>query len=646
MKILITGINGQVGSALVRQAQDKGLEVVAISREQWDMAQAPEQGEELVLEAKPDLVINPAAYTNVDGAEDDEATALKVNADAPRALAKGCKQLDIPIFHVSTDYVFDGTKEEPYVETDQTNPINAYGRTKLAGELAVQEETEKYIILRTSWLFSKDGKNFVNTILRLAKDRNELKVVNDQYGGPTNAECIAEVLLQLTTGHKDQWGTYHYSDQPFVSWFEFAKKIVEKGVKGGVLSKAPVIKPCGSDEFPVKAKRPKNSRLSNDNLARLLGISACNWGEKISLFLNEKIYVTKAYLPNKNKYKKYLDYIYESGWLTNNGALLQCLEKRLADFLGVKHLICVSNGSIALQVAYKALNLKGEVITSPFSFVATTSTLVWEGLTPVFCDINDKSFNLDSDCIVRLISKKTSAILPVHVFGNPCDVKSIQKIANKYNLKVIYDAAHAFNVDFSKKNVLNFGDISIVSFHSTKLFHTIEGGALITNNDALAQKIRKSINFGITGPESIDGVGTNAKMNEFQAAMGLCVLDDIDFIHEQRKNIWSLYRKGLEGLVYFQQWNSKSNNNYAYAPILLKTELDVVNLQNFLEGHNIYTRRYFYPSLDTLGYLKGNSSCNISHDISSRILCLPIYPGLDLKKVKLIVKLVRIFLKK
>ena len=277
MKILITGINGQVGSALVHQAQYKGHEVVAISREQWDMAQAPEQGEDLVLDVKPDLVIHPAAYTNVDGAEDDEVTALKVNADAPRALAKGCKQLDIPIFHVSTDYVFDGTKEEPYVETDQTNPINAYGRTKLAGELALQEETEKYIILRTSWVFSKDGKNFVNTILRLAKERDELKVVNDQFGGPTSADCIAEVLLQLATEHQDQWGIYHYSGQPFVSWYEFAKKIVEQGVKDGLLTKAPVIKPCGSDEFPVKAKRPQNSTLFNASIKNRMYMLDCDW---------------------------------------------------------------------------------------------------------------------------------------------------------------------------------------------------------------------------------------------------------------------------------------------------------------------------------------------------------------------------------
>ena len=277
MRILITGMNGQVGSALVRQAKVQGHDVIAISREQWDMAQSPEYGEELVLKTKPDLVINPAAYTNVDGAEEDEAVALKVNADAPRALARGCQQLDIPIFQVSTDYVFDGSKEEPYVETDKTNPINAYGRTKLAGELAVQEETQKYIILRTSWVFSKDGKNFVNTILRLAKERDELKVVNDQFGGPTSAACIAEVLLQLATEHKEHWGIYHFSGQPFVTWYEFAKKIVEQGLKGGVLTKSPAIKPCGSDEFPAKALRPRNSRLSQENTRKISSQPYCDW---------------------------------------------------------------------------------------------------------------------------------------------------------------------------------------------------------------------------------------------------------------------------------------------------------------------------------------------------------------------------------
>ena len=284
MKMLITGINGQVGSALVRQAKVQGHDVIAISREQWDMAQSPEYGEELVLKTKPDLVINPAAYTNVDGAEEDEAVALKVNADAPRALARGCQQLDIPIFQVSTDYVFDGSKEEPYVETDKTNPINVYGRTKLAGELAVQEETQKYIILRTSWVFSKDGKNFVNTILRLAKERDELKVVNDQFGGPTSAACIAEVLLQLATEHKEHWGIYHFSGQPFVSWYELAKQIVEQGIKDGLLTKVPQIKPCGSDEYPVIAKRPKNSRLSSKKIASYFGLSVCDWTQSVRGF--------------------------------------------------------------------------------------------------------------------------------------------------------------------------------------------------------------------------------------------------------------------------------------------------------------------------------------------------------------------------
>jgi len=285
MRILITGMNGQVGSALVRQAKAQGHDVIAISREQWDMALLPEHGEVLVEKLKPDLVINPAAYTNVDGAEDDEVVAMKVNADAPRALAKGCQQQDIPLFHVSTDYVFDGIKEEPYVETDQTNPINVYGRTKLAGELAIHEETKKYIILRTSWVFSKDGKNFMNTILKLAKERDELQVVNDQFGGPTGADCIAKVLLQLSTAHKEQWGIYHYSGMPHVSWVEFARKIVEQAVKHSKLDKAPDIKSCGSIEFTVKAKRPSNSRLSSKKLEKIFRESACDWKSLVEDFI-------------------------------------------------------------------------------------------------------------------------------------------------------------------------------------------------------------------------------------------------------------------------------------------------------------------------------------------------------------------------
>lgn len=277
MKILITGISGQVGAALSSQAKAQGHEVVAISRGRWDMALFPEYGEELVLQTKPDLVINLAAYTDVDNAEDDEETALRVNADAPGSLATGCNQLGIPLFHVSTDYVFDGTKEEPYVESDQTNPLNAYGRTKLAGELAIQQQTQKYLILRTSWVFSKEGKNFINTILRLARNCDELKVVNDQFGGPTNADCIARVLLQFSTGHEGRWGIYHYSGQPFVSWYDFAKKIIEHGVERGTILKAPVIIPCSSEAFPTKAQRPQNSKLSNEKIKKSFSHHTCDW---------------------------------------------------------------------------------------------------------------------------------------------------------------------------------------------------------------------------------------------------------------------------------------------------------------------------------------------------------------------------------
>ena len=237
--------------------------------------------------------------------------------------------------------------------------------------------------------------------------------------------------------------------------------------------------------------------------------------------------VTKAYLPDRKKLTQYIDQIYENGWLTNNGPLLQKLENRLASYLGVKNLILVANGSLALQLAYKALDLRGEVVTTPFSFAATTSTLAWEGLEPKFADIDKRSFNIDPKNIEKIITDKTTAIVPVHVFGNPCEVELISDLAKKYNLKVVYDAAHAFGVTYKGQSVLKYGDISTLSFHATKIFHTIEGGAVITENDEIAKKIRSLINFGITGPDKIEGIGTNAKMNEFEAAMGHCVLDEI-----------------------------------------------------------------------------------------------------------------------
>lgn len=351
--------------------------------------------------------------------------------------------------------------------------------------------------------------------------------------------------------------------------------------------------------------------------------------------------VTKAYLPNKEKYKGYIDRIYESGWLTNNGTLLRELEQRLQTYLGVKHLILVANGSLALQLAYKALDLKGEVITTPFSFIATTSTIAWEGLKPIFADIDPNSFNIDLSNIEEQVTDKTSAIVPVHVLGNPCDVEAIQSIADKHNLKVIYDAAHAFGTQYKGQSVLNYGDISTLSFHATKLFHTIEGGAVITNDDELAKKIRLLINFGITSPTSIESIGINAKMNEFEAAMGLCVLDEIEQITQQRQVIWQTYKQELKGLVRFQQFNEHSNNNYAYAPVVFESEQQLLKVEQALKKRDIIPRRYFYPSLESLNYLQTNQECKNSRDIVSRILCLPIYSDLtkeEQQKIILITK--------
>lgn len=353
------------------------------------------------------------------------------------------------------------------------------------------------------------------------------------------------------------------------------------------------------------------------------------------------INVTKTYLPNKEKYKKYIDEIYENGWITNNGPVVQKLEKRLAEYLGVKNIVLVSNGTIALEIAYRTLGLKGFVITTPFSFVATTSSLVTNQLLPIFADIDENTFNLYSKNIENLITPNTSAILPVHVFGNVCDVEEIEKIANNNNLKVIYDAAHAFDVKYKDQSILNYGDISTLSFHATKLFHSIEGGALVINDDELVEKARYLINFGIKNTEEIPYLGTNAKMNEFEAAMGLCVLDDIAEIKEKRKKISEIYKKELKNLVQFQEQNESATENYSYFPVVFKSEDELLKVQKALNDKQIFPRRYFYPSLDTLEYIEPKQECKISRDISKRILCLPIYSELEKEIQNKIIKTIK-----
>ncbi|MGM8885997.1 DegT/DnrJ/EryC1/StrS family aminotransferase [Psychrobacter sp. 1U2] len=339
--------------------------------------------------------------------------------------------------------------------------------------------------------------------------------------------------------------------------------------------------------------------------------------------------VTKAYLPNKDNYQDYVEGIFRRGWLTNNGRLVKELENRLQNYLGVKHLIVVANGTLALQLAYKALELKGEVITTPFSFVATTSSLVWEGLKPVFVDIDSATFNMDTTKITAKISKNTSALVPVHVFGNPCEVEQIQDIAQKNNLKVIYDGAHAFDTQYKGQSVLSYGDISTLSFHATKLFHSTEGGAIITNDDELAGKIRLMMNFGIASATKINAMGINAKMNEFEAAMGLCVLDEIELIKDSRAKVWRIYQQALtQKTLSFQHWHKSSENNHAYAPILFNSEPELLRVEAKLKQNHIFPRRYFYPSLDTLDYLGHKQVCKQSRDIASRILCLPLFTGL------------------
>jgi len=352
------------------------------------------------------------------------------------------------------------------------------------------------------------------------------------------------------------------------------------------------------------------------------------------------INVTKTYLPDIDKYKKYIDEIYETGRVTNRGPLVDKLEKRLEKYLGVKNLILVSSGTDALKIAYRALEIKGEAITTPFSFVATTSSLVTNGIKPIFADIKKDTLNIDPKNIEKAITKETSAIVPVHVFGSVCEVEEIERIASQNNLKIIYDAAHAFGVKFKGESVLKRGDISILSFHATKIFHTIEGGALIVNDDSLVDKVRYLINFGIKDETTILELGTNSKMNEFEAAMGMCVLDEMENISHRRKAAWEYYERKLRGLVEFQKRGDNETQNYGYFPILLKNERQVVDLMEALNKKYIFPRRYFSPSLDTLPYIEPKQTMNISRSISKRVLVLPLSAELTKSEQKIIIKII------
>ncbi len=350
--------------------------------------------------------------------------------------------------------------------------------------------------------------------------------------------------------------------------------------------------------------------------------------------------VTKPFLPSQQVYQSYLDGVWKRNWLTNMGPLASDLELRLKDFLKVDHLLFVTNGTVALQMAIKALDLKGEIITTPFSFVATTSSIVWEGCTPVFVDIDTKSLNIDADKIEAAITDKTSAILATHVYGNPCDVEKIQQISDKYQLKVIYDGAHAFGVEYKGKSIFEYGDISTCSLHATKLYHSIEGGLVITKNSLLLKKLAYMRNFGFDGPERFSELGINGKNSEFHAAMGLANLQYIEKIHNRRKELTDAYNSRLTNLRGYQpEWHKHATVNYAYYPVVLESEELLLEIKWELDSHEIFTRRYFYPSLaNSLPYVE-KKKLEITDSISKRVLCLPLYHDLTLEEVDLICRL-------
>lgn len=351
--------------------------------------------------------------------------------------------------------------------------------------------------------------------------------------------------------------------------------------------------------------------------------------------------ITKPFLPPQEEYEKYLSAIWKREWLTNMGPLANQLEMNYKTYFNVNHLLYVTNGTIALQMAVKALELEGEIITTPFSFIATTSVIVWEGCKPVFVDIDPHTLNIDPTKIEAAINSKTSAILATHVYGNPCDVEAIDAIAKKHNLKVIYDAAHAFGVQLKGKSIFEYGDISTLSLHATKLCHTIEGGLVIAKDPILLKKMASMRNFGIAGFHSFSELGINAKNSEFHAAMGLVNLAYADRIIAKRRELITRYDENLKGLkAYRPQWHIDSENNGAYYAVVVESEQLLERIVESLNKKDIGTRRYFYPSLaSALPYLEPQSM-SVTDNISKRVLCLPLYYDLTLEEIDYICSII------
>lgn len=358
------------------------------------------------------------------------------------------------------------------------------------------------------------------------------------------------------------------------------------------------------------------------------------------------IQVTRSSLPEFEEYVEEIRDIWTSRWLTNNGSKHQSLEAALKEYLGIGQLVLFSNGHLALEGALQAMDLTGEVITTPFTFPSTTHAIVRSGLTPVFADIDASDCTLDPNGIEKLITEKTSAILPVHVYGNVCDTESIEKIALKYGLKVIYDAAHTFGITLQGKGIASFGDASMFSFHATKVFNTIEGGAVAFRDPALKTRLDALKNFGITSPETAEYVGGNAKMNEFQAAMGLCNLKHVDEEIEKREQVVQRYQENLAGIQGIRLLKARSDvtRNYAYFPVIFdgfKKNRDQVGEE--LEQHDIHPRKYFYPLTSKLSCYEGildSKDTPVALQVAQRILTLPLYSDLSPSEVDRICQII------
>jgi dTDP-4-dehydrorhamnose reductase len=649
LKIVLIGADGMLGSDLARVLKNQPVDLVPLLFPAIDFCK-PETVEAALNPLEFDVLINCAAYTRVDDCETHHDEATQINANGPAQLAQICKQKNARLVHFSTDYVFDGSKTEPYIETDTTNPLSIYGQTKLQAEQSIQASGCRYLIIRTSWLYGKNGPNFVRKMLELSETRSELKVVADQVGSPTYTDDLAQMTWTLVEKNVD--GIVHVTNQDTCSWAQFAETIFLK------TNRSTKVVPCSTSEYPTPARRPQNSRLENRRLKELEISLLRSWDAALSEYLSPPYIIFGAPLIEQAEIDEVVDSL-KSGWI-GTGPKVARFEADFKAYTQSPHAIAVSSCTAALHLALEVFDFPrgSEVITTAMTFCATANAILHAGCIPVLVDCEKDTMNISPQAIEKAITPKTCAIVPVHFAGRPCDMKAIMAIAKKHRLKVIEDCAHAIETKIDEQSAGTFGDLGCFSFYVTKNVVTAEGGMIITRDEEIAARIKILALHGMTKDAwkrfSDDGykhyqvveAGYKYNMTDLQAALGIHQLRRVEQNWKRRQQLWDRYQTELAALPLILPSLSRPQQNHAHHLYTILVDTDRMTLTRdalmmALHQQGIGTGVH-YIALNLQPYYQHQlgvkvGACPNAEWISERTLSLPLSPKLtDAEQTRII----------